>query len=163
MKYLPAMLGALQDRRIGSRFFFLASNEFPEDSPGPSRATGGHPVLRRLAASRPAVVEQFQSALRLKGVREPRPAGIPGKMCRLPPGERRGKRPGSRTLPRQNSGQETMLASILEPNAKVVSRYETHVAVMRNGENVIGVLKSRDGFQHGPGSAGMRVARFARR
>jgi len=39
-------------------------------------------------------------------------------------------------------GQEKFLASILEPNAKVAPGYEAHVATMRDGENVVGILKA---------------------
>jgi putative heme-binding domain-containing protein len=91
---------------------------------------------------RPAVVEQFQAALRLKGVASRGRQVFMAKcaVCHQVNGE--GNDLGPSLAAAKTLGQDRMLASILEPNVKVAPRYEAHVATMRGGENVIGILKA---------------------
>jgi putative heme-binding domain-containing protein len=139
---LPAMLGALQDRKLAPYSFSSPQINYLRTHPDPAVQQAAIRFFGDWQPSRPAVVEQFQSALRLKGVANRGRQVFLAKCaaCHRVNGE--GNDLGANLAAAKTPGQENMLASIVEPNAKVVSGYGTHVATMRDGENVIGVLKA---------------------
>jgi putative membrane-bound dehydrogenase-like protein len=141
--YLPAVLGALENRRIAPGSFSSPQRDFLRTHPDPAvRAMVGR-FLGDASGARPAVMEQFRPALRLNGNASRGRQTFLARCasCHRVNGE--GNDLGPNLAIAKMSGQEHLLASILEPNARLQPLYETHVAVMRNGESVIGILKNK--------------------
>jgi putative heme-binding domain-containing protein len=139
---LPAVLGALQERRLAPQSFSSEQINYLRTHAEPAVQQAAIRIFGDWQPSRQAIVDQFKPALRLKGVASRGRQIFAAKcaICHRVNGE--GNDLGPSLAAAKTLGQEKFLASILEPNAKVAPGYEAHVATMRDGENVVGILKA---------------------
>jgi len=142
-EFLPAILGALENRRIAAASFSSPQLYYLRTHPDPAVQQVVNRFFGAGIPARPAVVGQYRPALLLKGnANRGRPLFLTKcASCHRVNGE--GNDLGPTLAIAKTLGKEQMLASILEPNARVAPRYDTHVALLRDGQTVVGVLKAQ--------------------